>query len=162
VIEEALRLYPPVPTISREAIGPDVVGGRPFPAGTTMITAPWVVHRHRLLWRDPDAFDPSRFLPGAREAIDRFAFLPFGAGPRVCIGASYAIQELIIILAVLARRFRLELAPGHRVWPVQRITLRPNGGTLPMILHRRHGARAGSPPVRELDRAAALTAASDG
>ena len=136
VIEEALRLYPPAATLSREAIGPDHIMGRTIRAGTTVVIAPWVLQRHKLLWANPDLFDPSRFLPGARETIDRFAYLPFGAGPRVCIGQSFAVQEATIILATILRHYRLDLAPGHVVTPQQRVTLRPKGG-LPMMLHRR-------------------------
>ena len=135
-IEEALRLYPPAPTLSREAIGADEISGRRIRAGTTIIVSPWVLHRHRLLWTDPDAFEPRRFLPGAREAIDRFAYMPFGAGPRVCIGMGFALQEATVILAAIVGRYRLDLAPGHAVMPVQRVTLRPRGG-MPMLLSRR-------------------------
>lgn len=136
VIEETLRLYPPVPVTTRQAIGTDRLEQQEIAPGTIIILAPWVVHRHRLLWEAPDLFDPARFLPGARDTIDRFAYLPFGIGPRTCIGASFAMQELIILLATIVRRFRLDLAPGHKVWPLHRVTLRPEGG-LPMILQRR-------------------------
>jgi cytochrome P450 len=136
VIEEAMRLYPSIPMISRQAVVADQLAGRSIAPGTTVIISPWVIHRHRLLWEAPDVFDPSRFLPGAREVIDRFAYLPFSVGPRACIAASFALQEMIIILAVIVRSFRLELVPGHEVWPVHRISLRPDGG-LPMVLHRR-------------------------
>ncbi len=134
--EEALRLYPPAASLSREAIGPDELCGRPIRAGATVVISPWVLHRHRKLWERPDYFDPSRFLPGRRESIDRFAWLPFGAGPRVCIGMGFAMQEAVILLASVVKQARLDLAPGHRVEPVMRITLRPRGG-MPMILHRR-------------------------
>jgi cytochrome P450 len=103
----------------------------------------WVLHRHRLLWEKPDSFDPLRFLPGSREKIDRFAYLPFGAGPRVCIGASFSLQEAAIILAYIMRSFSLELKKNHAVKPVQRITLKPEGG-LPMTL-RRQGSRFSAP-----------------
>ncbi len=93
--------------------------------------APYVLHRHRRLWDDPHAFDPGRFLSERRGAIDRFAYLPFGAGPRVCIGASFSLQEAVIVLAKVVRAMRLDLAPGHVVAPVHRVTLRPAGG-LPM------------------------------
>jgi cytochrome P450 len=136
VVEEAMRLYPPVASLSREAAGPDDLAGRRIRVGTLIMIVPWVLHRHRLLWEDPDGFDPSRFLPGAREKIDRFAYLPFGAGPRVCIGASFALQEAVIVLARIMREFRLDHVESHAVLPVQRITLRPQGG-MPMILHRR-------------------------
>jgi cytochrome P450 len=135
-IEEAMRLYPPVASMSRQALGPDDLAGRRIRKGALVIISQWVLHRHRLLWDEPDGFDPSRFLPGAREKIDRFAYLPFGAGPRVCIGASFALQEATIILAHILRSFSLEVKKDHEVMPVQRITLRPDGG-LPMVLRRR-------------------------
>jgi cytochrome P450 len=136
VIDEALRLYPPAATISREARDADRLGDLRIKAGTRVIVSPWVLHRHRLLWDAPDHFWPDRFLPEARGAIDRFAYLPFGAGPRICIGASFALQEAVTVLATIQRAFRLELKPGHPIVPVQRISLRPQGG-MPMSLHRR-------------------------
>lgn len=150
VIEEAMRLYPPVASMSRQAQGPDDLGGRRIRKDTLVIVSPWVLHRHRLLWTEPDTFDPSRFLPGAREKIERFAYLPFGVGPRICIGAAFALQEAAIVLANILHRFRLELKPGHEVRPVQHLTLRPAGG-LPMILRRRPAtARARSAATAEL------------
>jgi cytochrome P450 len=144
VIEEAMRLYPPVAGMSRQASGPDDLCGRRIRKDTLVIVSQWVLHRHRLLWDAPDRFDPSRFLPGARESIDRFAYLPFGIGPRICIGASFALQEAVIVLATILNRFRLEPKHGHEVRPVQHITLRPKGG-LPLVLRRRAGAvRTGS------------------
>ena len=136
VIEEALRLYPPAATLTRAAIGPDELSGRPVRAGDMIIISPWLLHRHRLLWDRPDIFDPTRFLPGKREAIDRYAYIPFGAGPRICIGMGFALQEAAIVLATILRRFRLELRPGERVEPIQRVTLRPKHG-LPVVLRRR-------------------------
>ncbi len=136
VIEEAMRLYPPAPSMSREAIGPDDLAGKRIKKGTLVMIVQWVLHRHRLLWEKPDCFDPRRFLPGARENVDRFAYLPFGAGPRVCIGASFSLLEAVIILAHIMRSFSFELKKNHAVMPLQRITLRPKGG-LPMILRRR-------------------------
>ena len=97
---------------------------------------PWTIHRHRKLWKDPEAFLPERFHPGNRDAIDRFQYLPFGAGPRICIGASFAMQEAVIALGVLMSRFRFDTAPGTRPWPVQKLTTQPQGG-LPMIVSRR-------------------------
>jgi cytochrome P450 len=137
VIEEAMRLYPPAASISRQADGPDDLVGRRIRKNNLIIISQWVLHRHRLLWENPNFFDPSRFLPGAREKIDRFAYLPFGAGPRVCIGAFFSMDEAAIILAHIMRSFSFELKKDHKVWPVQRITLRPSGG-LPMVLRRRH------------------------
>ena len=136
VIEEAMRLYPPAAGMSRQADGPDDLAGRRIRRGNLVIISQWILHRHLLLWENPDRFDPRRFLPGARERIDRFAYLPFGAGPRVCIGASFSLQEAAIILAHLIRSFSFKLQNHHKVMPVQRITLRPAGG-MPMILRRR-------------------------
>ena len=136
VIDEANRLYPPIAAISRAALAPDELAGEPIRRGTMVVIAPYVLHRHRALWADPDAFDPNRFLDGARERIDRFAYLPFGVGPRICIGATFALQEASIVVATVMRHFTLELAPGHAVWPVHRVTVQPSGG-LPMIVRRR-------------------------
>ena len=133
---EANRLYPPITAISRAAKGPDVLAGERIRRGTTVVIAPYVLHRHRALWQRPDSFDPTRFLGESRNAIDRFAYLPFGVGPRICIGATFAIQEASIMVAMIVRNFTLEMTPGHSPWPVQKITLRPDGG-LPMIFHRR-------------------------
>ncbi len=141
VIEEAIRLYPPLAAISREAIAADELAGETIAAGTTIVIAPYVLHRHRRLWDDPDLFDPRRFLPAAREAIDRYAYLPFGAGPRICIGATFALQEATLVLATVMRRFRLQVAPGFAVWPLQRVTLRPRGG-LPMRITARAPERS--------------------
>lgn len=136
VIDEANRLYPPITAISRAAIGPDVLAGQAVEPGTMVVIAPYVLHRHRNLWDKPGRFDPGRFLGYARESIDRFAYLPFGAGPRVCIGATFAVQEASIVVATIMRHFTLDLLPEHIPWPVQKVTLRPKGG-LPMIVRRR-------------------------
>jgi len=140
VIDEASRLYPPIAAISRSARGPDELAGQSITRGSMVVIAPYVLHRHRALWHRPECFDPGRFLDSRRETIDRFAYLPFGVGPRVCIGATFALQEATIVVATIMRHFNLQLAPGHSVWPVQKITLRPQGG-LPVILSRRHPGR---------------------
>ncbi|MCG6121360.1 MAG: cytochrome P450 [Microvirga sp.] len=127
VIEEAMRLYPPVPFMSREASAEDRIAGIRIPAGTLVTIAPWVLHRHHTLWTDPEVFDPDRFMPDKRASIDRFAYLPFGAGPRVCIGQSFSMQEMMIVLARVTRAVSLELAPGCEVAPLHRVTLRPDG-----------------------------------
>ena len=136
VLDEAMRLYPPAASINREALGPDTLGGIRIKAKTMVVVSPYVLHRHKLLWDVPDHFVPRRFLPENRGSIDRFAYLPFGAGPRICIAASFAIQEAVIVLASAIRGFRLTLAPGHEVMPVQRVALRSRGG-MPMILRKR-------------------------
>jgi cytochrome P450 len=139
--DEALRLYPPAPSINREPIVPETFkskSGRELyiPPRAAVLVMPWVVHRHRKLWSEPDAFIPARFHPGEREKIDRFQYLPFGAGPRVCIGASFAMQEAIIALAVLLSRFRFDTVAGTKPWPVQKLTTQPQGG-LPMRVTKR-------------------------
>jgi len=136
VVEEALRLYPPLAAISRVARGPDELAGMPIRAGAMIVIAPYVLHRHRLWWKDPELFNPARFLPAARASIDRYVYMPFGAGPRGCIGSVFAVQETVIVVAAIIRAFELDVAPGHAVWPVHRITLRPRRG-LPMIVRRR-------------------------
>lgn len=133
VVEEAMRLYPPAAILSREAIADDEIAGQKIPAGTIVMVAPFLLHRHRTLWRDPDLFDPERFFGANRDRIDRFAYIPFGAGPRVCIGMAFAMQEMAIVLAHLLHAFRFDLARGARVRPIQRVTLRPDGG-MPMTL----------------------------
>jgi cytochrome P450 len=133
VIDEANRLYPPISAISRVALAPDTLAGEEIAAGTMVVIAPYVLHRHRALWTCPDQFDPSRFLPGEREKVDRFAYIPFGMGPRLCIGSPFALQEASIALALMAMNFDWRLASGHTVRPMQKMTLRPDGG-MPMIL----------------------------
>ena len=135
-LDEAMRLYPPAASITREALGPDVLGGIRIKARTMVVVSPYVLHRHKLLWDAPDHFVPERFLPERRGEVDRFAYLPFGAGPRICIAASFAVQEAVILLATAMRHARLTLAPGHDVMPVQRVALRSRGG-MPMMIRRR-------------------------
>jgi cytochrome P450 len=136
VIEETIRLYPPIAAISRVALDRDELNGERVRPGSLIVISPYVLHRHRLLWDRPDAFDPRRFLGAAHAAIDRFAYLPFGAGPRKCIGSTFALQEATLVLAAIVRRFDFRLKPGHAVWPTLRVTLRPANG-LPMILEKR-------------------------
>ena len=136
VLEEAMRLYPPAHTMSREALGDDVIEGHRVAKGSVVSIVPWLIHRHRLLWEKPDVFDPERFAPERVSARPRFAYIPFGGGPRICIGASFAMTEALIILAMLGQRYRPRLAPGAAIEPVGLITLRPRHG-LPMLLERR-------------------------
>lgn len=136
VIDETNRLYPPITAISRMALGTDELAGEHIKPGTMIVIAPYVLHRHRALWTKPNSFDPNRFYGDARETIDRFSYLPFGVGPRICIGAAFAIQEASIMVATIMRHFTLEMVPGFTPWPVQKVTLRPQGG-LPMIVRRR-------------------------
>ena len=124
VVSEALRLYPPAFTLVREALQPDRLGTLALPRGSIVMIAPWVLHRHRRLWRNPDAFDPSRFLPDAPPP-PRFAYLPFGAGPRVCVGAQFALTEATLVLAMLVERFRIRLQ-GPAPMPAAVVTTQPD------------------------------------
>jgi cytochrome P450 len=142
--EEALRLYPPAPSINRAAIAADRwtdAKGETveIEAGVTVLIMPWTLHRHELYWDKPRAYIPERFLPENRAKIGRFQFLPFGAGPRVCIGATFALQEAVIALAVLMHRFRFDMTDKTRPWPVQKLTTQPQNG-LPMLVTPRAGA----------------------
>lgn len=126
IIDEAMRLYPPAAFLSRTAQKPDRLLGREVQKGDTVILPIYALHRHHALWPDPDRFDPSRFRDP--KAVARFSYLPFGDGPRICIGASFAVQEAVIILATLLARFRFDRVPGKEPKPVMILTLRPEGG----------------------------------
>ncbi len=136
VIDESMRLYPPVHTIAREALADDRLAGRPVPRGSTVLIVPWLLHRQERHWQNPGRFDPERFSPDGSAARPRFAYLPFGGGRRICIGAAFATAEATILLATIAQRYRLKLAPGHRVEPQGLITLRPRYG-MKMLLEPR-------------------------
>lgn len=136
VIEEAMRLYPPAHTLSRTAVGADEVLGRPIPKGSQILIVPWLLHRNPRLWQDPERFDPGRFAPERAASRPRFGYVPFGAGPRVCIGSAFAMTEAMLILATIAQRYRLRLKPGFPVEPQGLITLRARHG-MGMILERR-------------------------
>ena len=134
--EEAMRLYPPAASISREAIEEEQWRDLKIVRGAQIQIMPWTIHRHRKLWQEPDAFMPSRFHPENRDAIDRYQYLPFGAGPRICIGAAFAMQEAVIALGVLLSRYRFDTVPETNPWPVQKLTTQPQGG-IPMKVTRR-------------------------
>ena len=126
IVDETLRLYPPAAFLSRTAQKSDVLCGRKIRPGDTVILPIYALHRHHALWPNPDAFDPTRFADP--KSIDRFAYLPFGDGPRICIGANFALQEAVIILATLLARHKFTLTPGKVPKPVMILTLRPEGG----------------------------------
>jgi cytochrome P450 len=126
IIDEALRLYPPAALVSRTALKHDTLGGRDIRPGDTVILPIYALHRSHQLWPQPDQFNPDRFAN--RKQIQRFTYLPFGDGPRICIGASFATQEAVIILATLLARFRFTPVPGKQPDPVMILTLRPQGG----------------------------------
>lgn len=121
---ESLRLYPPAYVIIREACQEDQIGDFRIPRGSAVIIAPWLVHRHRAHWQDPDRFDPGRFLQGDRISTPR-TWMPFGSGPRVCIGAAFATMEMLVIIRCLLGRYRVSLV-GAPPLPVGRVTLLPD------------------------------------
>jgi cytochrome P450 len=136
VVKEALRLYPPVPSITRHAATDLELGGQRILAGTLINIPIFVLHRHRSIWRDPDCFDPNRFAPEAEAKIARTQFMPFGAGPRTCIGAAFAMIETTAVLATLIRGARFRLKTIHMPTPVSRVSLGPRGG-MPMRVELR-------------------------
>lgn len=136
IFAEALRLYPPAWTISREATVDTEAGGYKIAAGTTVVMSQWVMHRHPKYWPQPEKFDPDRFLPERETERPRFAYFPFGGGPRQCIGDQFAWMEGVLILAVLLEKFSPELAtPGYEADIHPMITLRPRGG-MPLVWRR--------------------------
>lgn len=136
VFEEAIRLYPPVPLLGRQALQEEVIRKQTIPAGSLVIVIPWLLHRHKRLWEKPDHFIPERFLPENAATRQRYSYVPFSVGPRVCAGQAFGLTEAILCLAALASRVRLRLAPEAEVAPVCRLTLRP-GDTLPMLIEHR-------------------------
>lgn len=137
VIEESMRLYPPAPGISNRAVlDDDEIGAVKIPKGAQVGIMPWLLHRHRLLWDHPERFDPERFSPERSQGRHRFAYLPFGGGPRVCIGMALAMAEAQLILATIAQRYRLKLVPDQDIVLQHRITMRPRDG-IQMILEPR-------------------------
>ncbi len=126
IVDETLRMYPPAAFLSRTAMAADTLCGREIRPGDTVILPIYALHRNSLLWEDPDAFRPDRFADP--KAVPRFQYLPFGDGPRICIGASFALQEAVIVLATLLARFRFTQVPGKEPKPVMILTLRPEGG----------------------------------
>ena len=138
VIKESMRLYPPAWGISREAKEECEVGGYRVPAGTQLLIVLWAMHRDPRYFKDPERFDPDRWEDGFAKSMPKHAYLPFGAGPRLCIGSTFAMTETILLLATIAKEFRLELTPEQqRVTPQPSTTLRPREG-IRMMLKKRH------------------------
>jgi cytochrome P450 len=136
VLEESMRVYPPVPRFDRQAVQDDVLDGQQVAAGDIVSIWPWLIHRHRVLWEDPDTFDPDRWHPAAKAARHRFQYIPFGGGPRLCVGARFATAEALTVLAHWLRSWSFAPAPGREVRVSGMVTLRPSGG-LPLTLVRR-------------------------
>lgn len=133
VIQEVMRLYPPVWGLTRRSLAPDVVGGYRIPAGVDVMISPYTLHRHPGFWPDPNRFDPQRFDPAVVDLEHRYSYIPFGAGPRVCVGSHLGMMEATFVAAMVARKFRLGLVPGRRVRGEAMLSLRVQGG-LPMLV----------------------------
>ena len=136
VFRETLRLFPPVGFMARESTQACPMRDKTIPAGASVVVSPWLIQRHRELWDNPDAFDPDRYANDKSRESLRNAYLPFGMGPRVCMGAAFALQEAALILSSLVREYRLESVPGHVPQPVGRLTIRSANG-VELTLHRR-------------------------
>jgi cytochrome P450 len=133
VLEETLRLYPPAWIFSRKIIADDELGGYDIPKNSMILLSPYTTHRHPAFWEDPEEFDPERFTPERSAGRPHYAYFPFGGGPRMCIGSSFAMMEAQLVLATIVQRYSLRLVPGHLVEPEVLVTLRPKHG-LPMLL----------------------------
>lgn len=135
ILDETMRLYPPVPILSRQALAEDTIRGKKVPPGSIMLIVPWLIQRHKKYWDKPDHFIPERFMPGASKPI-KFTYIPFSAGPRVCLGKNFGIVESVLSIAMLAQRFRLSMPSNIKLEHECRLTLRPKG-RLPMKIHSR-------------------------
>lgn len=147
VIQESMRLYPPAWLFGRSPAADEEIEGFSIPRGSLVFLSPYVTHRHPELWPDPERFSPQRFAPEQAARLDRYAYFPFGGGPRLCIGAPFANLEMLIVLASIVQRFSLRLAPGARVDAEPLVTLRPRHG-MPMLVEPRVPAK-GVGHVRE-------------
>jgi cytochrome P450 len=136
VMDETLRLYSPVALMARDALADDEVGGYRVPAGAIVTLPPYMTHRHPEFWERPMAFHPDHFTPEQVEARPRYAYYPFGAGPRVCLGKHFALLEGALVLAEVGQRYRPRLVPGHEIKPHWSGTLRPDGPVM-MVLEER-------------------------
>jgi cytochrome P450 len=128
IIEEAMRLYPPVGLLARNVRQADTLCGRDILPGDTLFLPIYALHRHKMWWEQPDQFEPDNFAPEAVQGRDRLLYLPFGAGPRICVGANFAMMQAHIILATLLARFRFEFGPHPAPRPTMLMTVRPEGG----------------------------------
>jgi cytochrome P450 len=165
VIEESMRLYPPIWAIPRQAVRDDEIGGFRIPAGSTVLLCPFVTHRCPGVWERPDVFDPDRFLPERAGRRPKYAYFPFLGGPHQCIGNEFAMLEMILIVAAVLRKFDLELLPDQAIQPKASLTLRP-GGPVRMALQSvdrrtnrcdRLGPSSASPHAQESAAAHAAT-----
>jgi cytochrome P450 len=133
VLLEAMRLYPPIFVLMRRAVADDVVGGYHVPAGSTVVLCAYVTHRHRDFWDNPEGFDPERFTPERSAHLPRLAYFPYGGGPRKCIGNTFAMIEMPLVVAMVAQKYRVDLVPGQVVFPEPAISLRPRDPVMVML-----------------------------
>ena len=133
VFDEVLRLYPSIWTFSRDAVADDRLGEHHVPAGSTLMVCIYTMQRHPAHWRNSEAFDPDRFMNSGEEPRPKFAYFPFGGGPRTCLDARFALLEALVVIAMTAPRYQLDLVPGHPIVPEPMITLRPRFG-MPMFV----------------------------
>jgi cytochrome P450 len=126
VVQEVMRLYPPAYAIGRQAIQTCTIGGYPVPAGGTVLMSQWVVHRDPRYFDDPERFYPERWANGLAKRLPRYAYFPFGGGQRVCIGNTFALMELPLVMATIAQRFRFSLPDGPPIVPKPQLTLQPS------------------------------------
>jgi cytochrome P450 len=138
VIREAIRLYPPAPGIGREPVEDVTIAGYKVPKGSLVLVNTYAIQHDQRFFDDPERYDPDRFAPGWEERIPRYAYLPFGGGPRVCIGNGFAMLEARLILATVAQHYKLSLDPDETIRPIQLVTLRPSG-PVRMKIERRKG-----------------------
>jgi cytochrome P450 len=150
VVKESMRLYPPAWSLAREAISEFELRGYKIPAGANIVMSQWIMHHNPKYFPEPEKFDPDRWLDPAMQKLPRFAYFPFGGGPRQCIGNLFAMMEAVLLLATVAQRFRLHAVPGHAVVPVPSFTLRPKQGILMKISHKQRAVDTQRPAITSL------------
>jgi cytochrome P450 len=153
VIKEAMRLYPPIPSIARQATEDLMIGDYPVPKGMIVSIAPHVIHRDPRWFSDPDEFRPERFTREFEKSLPKCAYLPFSTGPRICIGNSFAMMEAVLILATIAQRYRLGLVPGQTITPHAALTLRPQPNIQMTLAERPAATTAENRRVEQLQAA---------
>jgi cytochrome P450 len=146
-IKESMRLYPPAWSVARTVVSGFELHGYRIPAGANVVMSQWIMHRDPRYFPDPEKFDPDRWLPERSQKLPRFAYFPFGGGPRQCIGASFAMMEATLLLATIAQQFRFRVGPEHAIVPVPSFTLRPKHGMQMKLAARENRA---SPACREV------------
>jgi cytochrome P450 len=136
VIKESMRLYPPAWSLARTTVSDFELRGYRIPAGANIVMSQWIMHRNPRYFPDPEKFDPDRWLDPAMQKLPKFAYFPFGGGPRICIGNTFAMMEAVLLVATIAQRFELRTLPGHPVIPSPSFTLRPKQGLVMTVARR--------------------------